>query len=149
MRCRLGLGRQRCGLELVLNKATRSKPGFFYPWFCQCGSSRPRPASLLGMSQEEDAEDLGRWAGSSHLVDPHMVGLGWSLFCPNQSQEGTQLSFHFHRLLSSHRKDGCIYLSPPLLPFSYTCMPDRAGPQLRAPQRGNLRKPGVLLRLRG
>lgn len=91
----------------------------------------------------------GNGLGHSRLADPHTEGLGWSSLCPNQSQEGTKVSFHLCRPLPPHGKGGSIHLLPsPLACFSfYLCACPELDPSYEAHRRGDLRRSGVPLRL--
>lgn len=131
---------------MVLNEAKCSNLGFFfYHWFCQFSSSFPRPAGLLGMSQEEDAEDLRKWLVPSGLVDPHLEELGWPQLCPNRSHEETKLpltSLGFCLLAGGVVLRTSHHLCQPVLPF--TCAPiPCAGPQLWGPGKGRPQKTKV------
>lgn len=141
---------------MVLNEAKCSNLGFFYHWFCQFSSSFPHPADFLGMSQEEDAEDLGKSMVPSGLVDLHLEGLDWPQLCPNQSHEGTKLSFTSLGLcLLIGGVVPCIshHFCQPVL--SFTCVSiSCAGPQLwgagkGVPQKAKLPAEAMRLKVAG
>ena len=90
----------------------------------------------------------GSGLGPSRLADPQVEGLGWSQICPNQSQEGTELSFHLCRPLSPRGKGDSSHLSPSLFaPFSfYTCACPEVDPSYGASTKGHLKGPAEAMR---